>query len=130
MKARTILLVEDNSSTREIAVVFLESAGYRVLEAQTAEEGIWTARETRPDLILMDLALPGMDGLEAVRVLRREPTTAATPILAFTAHAMKEDVEKALQTGCNGCITKPFRRTELLEAAARWTGSAGQERES
>ena len=126
--ARTVLIVEDNPGNLEIATLFLEGAGYRVIQASAAQEGLRLAREAAPALILMDLSLPGMDGLEAVRILREQEATAGIPVLAFTAHAMKEDVEKALQAGCSGCITKPFGGEDLLATVARWGGPADGEK--
>jgi CheY-like chemotaxis protein len=103
-----ILLVEDNPFNQELATDLLEASGFEVISAQTGEAGIKLAREARPDLILMDLSLPGMDGIEATKALKADPQTSGIPIVAVTAHAMKGDEQKALAAGCEGYITKPI----------------------
>jgi CheY-like chemotaxis protein len=103
-----ILVVEDNSLNLELATDLLEACGFEVISAQTAEAGINLAQEAQPNLILMDLSLPGMDGLEATKALKADPQTANIPIVAVTAHAMKGDEQKALDVGCEGYITKPI----------------------
>ena len=103
-----VLLIEDNPINMELATDLLEGSGFEVVTAQDAEVGINLARETQPSLILMDLSLPGMDGLEATKALKADPQTAAIPIVAVTAHAMKGDEQKALDAGCEGYITKPI----------------------
>lgn len=114
----TILIVEDNPANLKLARVVLEKAGHVVLEAMDAEAGLALAREKRPDLILMDIQLPGMDGLTATMELKRDPATAAIPVLALTAHAMKGDEEKMLAAGCDGYLAKPFHYQELLARVA------------
>ncbi len=113
-----ILIVEDNPANLKLARVVLEKAGYAVLEAMDAETGLALAREQRPDLILMDIQLPGMDGLTATSELKRNPATAAIPVIALTAHAMKGDEEKIREAGCDGYLAKPFRYPDLLERVA------------
>ncbi|HMJ65872.1 MAG TPA: response regulator [Candidatus Binatia bacterium] len=103
-----VLLIEDNPINLELATDLLEGSGFEVITAQDAEVGVNLARETQPSLILMDLSLPGMDGLEATRALKADPQTAAIPVVAVTAHAMKGDEQKALDAGCEGYITKPI----------------------
>jgi CheY-like chemotaxis protein len=103
-----ILVVEDNPLNLELATDLLEGCGFTVIAAQSGEGGLRLAREAMPDLILMDLSLPGMDGLEATRALKADPQTAAIPVIAVTAHAMKGDQERALEAGCEGYITKPI----------------------
>jgi CheY-like chemotaxis protein len=103
-----VLLIEDNPINMELATDLLEGSGFEVVTAQDAELGINLARETQPSLILMDLSLPGMDGLQATKALKADPQTAAIPIVAVTAHAMKGDEQKALDAGCEGYITKPI----------------------
>lgn len=115
-----ILVVEDNKANLEITAIFLESAGYRVLRAQTAEEGIRIARDRSPDLILMDISLPSMDGLEAAEILKEDLQTQRIPILAFTAHAMIDDAAKSLRSGCMGHVTKPIERKRLLQEVGRF----------
>ena len=108
MAGEKILIVEDNRMNMELVNVLLEIAGFISIQAQTAEKGISRAKEELPDLILMDLSLPGMDGLEAARILKADDRTCAIPIIAMTAHAMKGDEDKAKQAGCDGYITKPL----------------------
>lgn len=103
-----VLVVEDNPINMELAATLLESAGYRVLRAQDAEEGIVLAGSVCPSIILMDVGLPGMDGLKATAVLKQNPKTNRIPIVALTAHAMKGDRERALEAGCDGYIEKPI----------------------
>jgi CheY-like chemotaxis protein len=106
--AKTVLVVEDNPANMELAVDLLEVGGFRTLQAATAEEGIRLARAERPSLILMDIGLPGMDGLQATRLLKQDPQTAGIPVIALTAQAMDGDREKTLAAGCLGYITKPI----------------------
>jgi CheY-like chemotaxis protein len=107
MKNR-ILVVEDNLLNLELVTDLLEAAGFIAYHADTAEEGLRAAHELSPALILMDLSLPGLDGLAATRALRADPTTRHLPIVALTAHAMKGDEALALQAGCDGYLTKPI----------------------
>ena len=103
-----VLLVEDNPLNLELATDLLEASGFEVISAQTGEAGIKLAREAQPDLILMDLSLPGMDGIEATKALKADAQTSGIPIVAVTAHAMKGDEQKALAAGCEGYVTKPI----------------------
>jgi CheY-like chemotaxis protein len=105
---RTILIVEDNAMNLELAVDLLEAAGFRVLTATTAEAALQLARSAYPDLVLMDISLPGMDGLAATQALKKDPATQHLPIVALTAHAMRGDADKALAAGCGGYLTKPI----------------------
>ena len=118
MSAKRILLIEDNAVNRRLAQFLLKSQGYEVWEVGSAPEAFASLKERQPDLILMDIQLPGMDGLSATMELKRDPATAAIPVLALTAHAMKGDEEKMLAAGCNGYLAKPFRYPELLERVA------------
>jgi len=108
MAGEHILIIEDNPLNMELARDLLEARGYRVREASTAQEGIEAVRAEKPDLVLMDIQLPGMDGLTATRVLREDPNLADLKIVALTAHAMKGDEQKVLEAGCNGYISKPI----------------------
>lgn len=108
MARATILVIEDNDLNMMLTTDLLEIAGYTVLQAFDAETGIETAREKLPDLILMDLALPRIDGLTAVRMLKADPATRRIPVVALTAHAMLGDERKALDAGCAGYIAKPI----------------------
>ena len=103
-----ILVVEDNERNLKLLRDVLEYAGYDVRVARTAEDGIVLAVKEPPDLVLMDLQLPGIDGMEALRRLRESPRTADIPVVAVTAQAMKQDRERALEAGFNGYVTKPI----------------------
>ena len=103
-----ILLVEDNERNLKLLRDVLDYAGYVVRVARTAEDGITLAVSEPPDLVLMDLQLPGIDGIEALRRLRESPRTAGIPVVAVTAQAMKHDRERALDAGFNGYIEKPI----------------------
>ena len=103
-----ILVVEDNERNLKLLRDVLEYAGYDVRVARTAEDGITSAVSEPPDLVLMDLQLPGIDGMEALRRLRGSPRTADIPVVAVTAQAMKQDRERALEAGFNGYIEKPI----------------------
>ena len=103
-----ILVVEDNERNLKLLRDVLEYAGYDVRVARTAEDGITSAVGEPPDLVLMDLQLPGIDGMEALRRLRESPRTADIPVVAVTAQAMKQDRERALEAGFNGYIEKPI----------------------
>jgi len=121
----TILIVEDNRRSMLLIQDLLQIHGFRTLEAFDGEEGIARAKAERPDLILMDIQLPGMDGLTAARLLRQDPVTAGIPVVALTAHAMKGDRERALKAGCNGYIAKPIdTRRFLAQVQAFLPGAA------
>ncbi len=104
----TVLVVEDNALNLKLVRDVLGHAGYRVLEAGDAERGIELARSEAPDLILMDVQLPGIDGVEALGRLRADPATASIPVAALTALAMKEDRERFLAAGFDGYLAKPI----------------------
>ncbi|MCI3944049.1 response regulator [Pseudomonas syringae] len=108
-----ILIIEDNAANMRLAELLLNSAGHDVLCATDAETGLKLARERQPDLILMDIQLPEMDGLSATSLLKKEVATAGIPVIALTAMAMKEDEEKIRLAGCNAYIIKPLRYQEL-----------------
>ena len=120
-----ILVIEDNPANMRLAVLVLEKAGHVVACAGDAESGLLQARAAPPDLILMDIQLPAMDGLEATRLLRRDPATAAIPVIALTALAMKEDRERSIAAGCNGYIAKPLRYQQLYALIDSVLASAG-----
>lgn len=109
-----ILVVEDNLTNLKLATLLLGSAGHEVLTAMDAESGLTLARGNPPDLILMDIQLPGIDGLAATALLKQDPLTAAIPVIALTAMAMKSDQEKSRLAGCDAYIAKPLRHRELL----------------
>lgn len=109
-----ILLVEDNEMNRDMLSRRLERKGFLVVMAVDGEEALAKARSERPDLILMDLSLPGLDGWEASRQLKAAPDTTGIPVIALTAHAMPEDERKAREAGCDDFDTKPIEITRLL----------------
>src|SRR5580700_8099850 len=110
----TVLIVEDNPANMTLAVFLLESAGHTVISATNAEAGLTLARQEQPDLILMDIQLPGMDGLEATVLLKQDDATRAIPVIALTALAMKGDEERIRAAGCNGYIAKPLAYKDFL----------------
>jgi two-component system cell cycle response regulator DivK len=114
----TVLIVEDNPANMTLAVFLLQSVGHAVLSAMDAEAGLTLARAAQPDLILMDIQLPGMDGLEATVQLKRDAATRAIPVIALTALAMKGDEERIRAAGCDGYIAKPMRYQEFLATIA------------
>jgi len=109
-----VLIVEDNRANMKLAVFLLESAGHTVLSATDAEAALTLARDGQPDLILMDIQLPGIDGLEATVLLKSDVATRAIPVIALTALAMKGDEERIRAAGCDGYIAKPMRHQEFL----------------
>lgn len=111
-----ILIVEDNFANLKLATMLLRRVEHVVLGAADAETGMALALAEHPDLILMDIQLPGMDGLTATRRLKQNPASAAIPIIALTALAMKDDEAKAIAAGCDGYIAKPLRYQELYRA--------------
>ncbi|HSX80224.1 MAG TPA: response regulator [Candidatus Saccharimonadia bacterium] len=111
-----VLVIEDNAANMKLACFLLRNAGHTVLCAVDAENGLTLARAEQPDLILMDLQLPGMDGLAATAMLKRDRATAAIPVIALTALAMKADREKSQEAGCDAYIVKPLRYKELYAA--------------
>ena len=113
-----VLVVEDNPANMKLAKLLLESAGHTVLTAADAETGISVARNAHPALVLMDIQLPGMDGLEATALLKADATTRAIPVIALTALAMKGDEERIRAAGCDGYIAKPIRYREFLATIA------------
>jgi two-component system cell cycle response regulator DivK len=112
----TILIIEDNPANMKLAKLLLGHAGHTALCAEDAETGLTLARAERPDLILMDIQLPGMDGLAATALLKKDPATADIPVIALTAMAMKADQERSQVAGCDGYIAKPLRYQELYVA--------------
>jgi len=113
-----VLIVEDNVANMKLALFLLESAGHSVLSATNAETGLMLARDELPSLILMDIQLPGMDGLEALAVLQQDEATRRIPVVALTALAMKGDEERIRAAGCAGYIAKPIRYQEFLATIA------------
>jgi two-component system, cell cycle response regulator DivK len=113
-KMGKVLVVEDNPANMTLATFLLKSAGHTVLTATDAESGLTLARSEQPDLILMDIQLPGMDGLQATALLKADAATRAIPVIALTALAMKGDEERIRAAGCDGYIAKPLAYREFL----------------
>jgi CheY-like chemotaxis protein len=120
---RTILIIEDNPTNLELARDLLEASGFVVLSADEAEQGLGLASQALPDLILMDVSLPGMDGLSATRELKLNPATRHIPVVALTAHAMKGDEQSALDAGCAGYLAKPIATRDFVATLHRWLGN-------
>ena len=112
--AATILLVEDNETIRHAFSILLEDSGYRVLQAGTGEEALGVAKRDRPDLVLMDLGLPDVNGLEVTRRLKADPATSASVVVALTGRALETDQAECLAAGCAGYIAKPIDSENLL----------------
>jgi len=116
MTKELVLIVEDDLSSLDFETASLETAGLTVDGAGSAEAAREKIARRRPDLILMDIQLPGMDGLEATRRLKAASETAGIPVIALTAFAMREDAQKMQAAGCDGYLAKPYRAAQLLEA--------------
>lgn len=128
-KAR-VLVVEDHEENSRLVVKILRKAGYDFEVATNAREALVKLPGSPPDLVLMDMSLPGMDGFEATRLLKGHPRLARIPVVALTAHAMAEHREKAAQAGCDAYVAKPFRSAELLEVIARLLAARRQDEEA
>ena len=120
----TVLVIEDNPSNMTLARFLLEQAGHVVLGATDAEAGLALARERTPDLILMDIQLPGMDGLQATAMLKADASTQRIRVVALTALAMKGDEERIRAAGCDGYISKPLRTQRFLATIAEHLGAS------
>jgi len=112
--SQCILVVEDQEDNRQILRDLLSSAGYEMMEAENGEEALAALAKRRPDLILMDIQLPVMDGYEATRRIKADPALRAIPIIVVTSYALSGDQEKAFAAGCNAYVTKPFSPRQLL----------------
>ena len=117
--SKTILIVEDNSQNMRLVEMALSAESYFLLKAINGEEALEIAKKESPDLIIMDVQLPKMSGLEVTRKLREIPEFSRTPIIAITAYAMKGDKEKALEAGCNAYLSKPVRARDLPDLIAK-----------
>ena len=115
MKDKKILVIEDNGLNMKLVVALLKIGNYEILEAADAETGIRLARDHHPGLILMDLQLPGMDGLSATRLIKGDERLKDTTVVALTSYAMQGDEEKAKEAGCDGYIPKPIDTRKFLE---------------
>jgi len=120
MSSQTILYVEDNFENRLLVKRVLQAAGYRFIEAENARLGMVAALEHQPDLIIVDINMPQVDGFTLTAQLRSEPNLSATPIIALTANVMRGDREKSLEAGCDGYIQKPIDVDHLPRQVARF----------
>lgn len=118
MPKPTVLIVDDNETNVELFRLLLEAAGMSVRAATRAEEGIAMARQLRPGVILMDIAMPGVDGLAATRILKADPETQDIPVVAVTSHARAEDAREARLAGCDGLLTKPVEPITFADQVA------------
>ncbi len=121
---KTVLVVEDNDLNMKLFHDLLEAHGYNVLKAMEGMEGLRMAREHRPDLILMDIQLPGICGLEATKRLKADETLKSIPVIAITAFAMEGDKERLLEGGCDGYISKPISIPNFLQTVERFANRA------
>ena len=124
-QTRRILVVDDSQDMRDLIQRLLERAGYRVVLAEDGQASLTQAKLHHPDLILMDLSLPDMDGWEAVRHLRKMPEFRTTPIIAVTAHVSPLEAERAMAAGCSAHLGKPFDTRVLLQSIARLLKDGG-----
>jgi two-component system cell cycle response regulator DivK len=120
--AKTVLIVEDQLEMRAINAVYLHHHGYNVLAADNGLDGIEAAREEHPDLILMDISIPGVDGITATEELKRDPVTGDIPVLIVTAHPYGSVGKRAIDAGCDGYLTKPCDPRRLLQEVRRHLG--------
>jgi CheY-like chemotaxis protein len=124
-RGQTLLLVEDNEDNRIIYTTVLRHIGYEVLEALDGIQAIAMARSALPDLILMDISIPELDGWEATRILRDDPLTRDIPIIALTAHALADDRERAQHVGFTAYLAKPIEPRAVVAEVERWIGTGG-----
>lgn len=113
MSDKNVMVVEDNEKNRKLVRVVLKAKGYNVIEATTGEEALGILKHQMPDIILMDIQLPGIDGLTLVKKIKADAITKDIPIIAVTAYAMKGDEQKFLETGCDAYVSKPINTQEL-----------------
>lgn len=121
---KRVLLVEDNEDNLVVYRTILEHVGFMVIEARDGEEGVNRARSERPDIILMDISIPKMDGWEATQRLKADGETSGIPIIALTAHALEEDRLKAMRAGCDGYLAKPVEPRRVVEEVEKFIGPA------
>jgi two-component system cell cycle response regulator DivK len=122
MAGKKVLVVEDHEENRRLLRDLLTTFGYELTEAVSGEDGLIAAEANPPDLILMDIQLPGMDGYEVTRRIKGNPALCRVPVIAVTSYALSGDDVKALQAGCDGYVTKPFDPAELLEKIRGYIG--------
>lgn len=121
----TVLVVEDNDMNMQLVEYLLEEGGFAILKATSGEEALRVTAENTPDLILMDIHLPGMDGLSVVRQMKEDGRIRSVPILALTAHAMRGDRDRFLEAGCDGYISKPIDVKTFIPAIQRYLPALG-----
>jgi len=126
MTQNKIIIIEDNLLNLELATNLLEANGFVVASAQTAEEGLRLAHELLPDLVLMDISLPGMDGLSATKLLKGDPATRQLIVVGLTANAMKGEAEIALKAGCDGYLTKPIDTRTFVATVKEFIAAANR----
>jgi two-component system cell cycle response regulator DivK len=117
---KTVLLVEDNPHNRKIFSGMLSHAGFRVVEAIDGNEALVKVTSEKPDLVLMDLSIPGIDGRECTRRIKSDPATKQLPVIALTAHAMRGDEERAREAGCDGYLSKPVSPKKVVEVVKKY----------
>jgi two-component system cell cycle response regulator DivK len=120
-----ILIVEDNEKNLKLVRDVLQAKGYTTIEAGTGEEGVRLAQERHPDLVLMDIRLPGMDGIQALAVLRADPATQKIPVIAVTASVMQQDRKQITDAGFDGYVGKPIALRDLFDSVAKALGGKG-----
>ena len=119
---KTILLVEDNEDNLVVYRTILDHVGYKVIEARDGEEGVNRAREELPDMVLIDVSIPKMDGWEVTRRLKAGEDTKHIPVVALTAHALEEDRQRAVDAGCDGYLAKPVEPRRVVEEVEKFVG--------
>lgn len=120
METKTILVIEDNEFNMKLVRTLLRLESYEVVGAENAEKGLFQAKDIIPDLILMDMRLPGIDGYQATRMIKNDPDLRHVPVVALTAYAMEEDAEKAIRAGCNAYLSKPFDTRRFIEVVQKY----------
>ncbi len=123
---KLILIIEDEPRNLTLVRDLLQVSGYKTIEATDGERGVELTKANKPDLILMDVQMPKMDGLEATRILKADATTSNIPVLALTSYAMKGDKERILEAGCDGYLAKPIDIKELLKIVAEYLSGVYQ----
>jgi CheY-like chemotaxis protein len=119
---KTVLVIEDEEMNLKLVTLMLARERFKVISASSAEAGMKLLLQERPDVILMDIRLGGMDGLEATRRIKEDPVFASIPVVGVSAYAMEEDLERASQAGCSAYLTKPFSKRQLVETIRRFAG--------
>ncbi|NOY69778.1 MAG: response regulator [Deltaproteobacteria bacterium] len=122
---KTILIVEDDTQNRKLVKELLATRGYRIIEAENGKQGVVLAAEKKPDLILMDVQMPVMNGLDAMKIIKADDDTKSIPVILLTAFAMKEDKERFCKSGCDGYITKPMDTRKFIKIIGEYLAGAG-----